>query len=52
MNSAVLTSDGYKILVFKDGSRIRFNNYNDYFYNILMGTMGHQLTGKMSFEDE
>ncbi len=41
MNSANLTSDGYKLLVFKDGQRIRFTNYNDLFYNILMGTMGH-----------
>lgn len=51
MNSANITSDGHKLLVFKDGQRIRFTNYNDLFYNIMMGTMGHQLVGKMSFED-
>jgi hypothetical protein len=51
MNSANLTSDGYKLLQFKDGQKIRFTNYNDYFYNLMMGTMGHQLVGRMNFED-
>ena len=41
MNSANLTSEGQKILKFKDGTTIRYNNFNDLFYNILMGTMGH-----------
>lgn len=41
MNSATLSSEGYKKVVFKDGSEIRVNNTGDLFYNIFMGTMGH-----------
>lgn len=45
MNSANLTSDGQKTVEFKDGQKITFNNTGDNFYNLLMGTMGHQLAG-------
>lgn len=41
MNSANLTSDGYKQIRFHDGQTIRYNNASDCFYNIFMGTMGH-----------
>jgi len=41
MNSATLTSDGHKRVVFKDGQTITYNNPGDYFYNVFMGTMGH-----------
>ena len=43
---------GFKEVVFKDGQRIRFNNTGDYIFNIFMGNMGHQLTGKITFTDE
>jgi len=51
MNSATVISDGHKKVVFHDGQTIKFNNPGDLFYNMLMGTMGHQLTGKMEFHD-
>ena len=41
MNSATLTSDGHKRVIFKDGGEIVYNNTGDLFYNIFMGTMGH-----------
>jgi hypothetical protein len=51
MNSATVTSNGHKLLKFKNGQSIKLNNYNDLIYNIMMGTMGHQLIGKMIYED-
>lgn len=52
MNSANVTSDGHKLLEFKDGNKIKLNNYNDLIYNMMMGTMGHQIIGEMKFEDD
>ena len=51
MNNATLRSEGHKKVVFKDGQTIIYNNPGDYFYNMLMGTMGHQITGKLEFND-
>ena len=52
MQSANLVAQGFKEIIFKDGQRIRFNNTGDYIFNIFMGNMGHQLTGKITFTDE
>ena len=47
-----MASKGYKEVIFKDGQRIRHNHHSDIFYNIMMGTLGHQLTGKLEYVDE
>ena len=52
MQSANLVANGHKEITFKDRGKIRFNNTGDYIFNILMGNMGHQLTGKITFTDE
>jgi hypothetical protein len=52
MQSANLVAQGHKLITFKDGQKIAFNAYSDYLFNIFMGTMGHQLTGKITFTDE
>jgi len=51
MNSGNITTEGHKLIQFKDGQTIKFNNYNDLMYNIMLGTMGHQILGKMVYED-
>jgi hypothetical protein len=50
-NSATLTADGYKRVTFPDGMTIQWNNQGDQFNNIFMGTIGHQVTGKIYFKD-
>ena len=52
MNSATLKAEGFKLIQFKDGQQIRYNNTGDYIFNIFMGSMGHQLTGRIEFHDE
>ncbi len=52
VNSCNLHALGHKEITFKDGQRIRFNNTGDYVFNIIMGAMGHQLTGKVTLTDE
>jgi hypothetical protein len=44
--------EGAKILTFHDGHVIKYNNTGDQFNNLFIGTIGHQLTGKMEFHDE
>lgn len=39
------------MITFKDGQTIIFNNTGDYVFNVFMGNMGHQLTGKVTFTD-
>lgn len=41
LNNATMLTGGHKKVTFKDGQSIVFNNFDDYFYNIFMGTMGH-----------
>lgn len=41
LNSATLDVDGHKIIEFRDGQRIEWNNQGDNFFNIMMGTLGH-----------
>jgi hypothetical protein len=52
MNSATLVSEGHKKVTFHDGHTITYSVPADLFYNVLMGTMGHQVTGKMDFLDK
>ena len=47
-----LKAKGYKEITFKDGQKIRHNYFDDIFYNILMGVLGHQLTGSLEYVDE
>lgn len=51
LNSATLDVDGKKTIIFQDGQRIEWNNQGDQFNNLMMGTIGHQLTGKIEFND-
>lgn len=51
MNSAALIVSGHKTITFMDGSQVTYNSQGDNFNNILMGTMQHQLTGKVEFKD-
>jgi hypothetical protein len=39
-------------VTFKDGQTIRFNHNDDSIYGFIMGTMGHQLIGRVDFEDK
>lgn len=43
---------GFKEVQFKDGGKIRWNLNNDHFSGIFLGTMTHQLNGKVTFTDE
>lgn len=52
MQSVNLLAAGAKVFTFHDGQTIRFNNTGDYLFNLFMGNMGHQLTGKIIFTDE
>ena len=50
LNSATLYVDGHKTVEFADGTKITFNNQGDQFNSLFMGTMVHQLTGKIEFQ--
>lgn len=52
MNSATLVAEGHKKITFHDGHTIVHTMPNDLFYNLFMGTMGHQVQGKLEFKDE
>ena len=52
MQSSTAESRGFKEIVFKDGGKIRWNLNNDRFSGLFMGTMNHQLTGRVTFTDE
>jgi hypothetical protein len=51
VNSCTLYVDGHKTVDFPDGTSITWNNQGDQFNNLFMGTLGHQLTGKIEFKD-
>jgi hypothetical protein len=52
INSAALIADGHKVVTFhRDGGSITWNNQGDQINNIFMGTLGHQLNGKIEFND-
>ena len=41
LNSLTLYVEGHKIIKFKDGTEIIYNNQADYFGNTLIGTLYH-----------
>lgn len=43
---------GFKEIEFTDGTKVRWNQSNDYLSGIFMGTMNHQVSGKVTFTDE
>ena len=51
LNSIHLDVTGHKVIKFKDGSEIIYNNQNDIFGNTLIGTFYHQLIGTITFDD-
>ena len=52
MNSVQLVVVGWKEIVFRDGSTIRWNNPGDMYYHTLIGTMYHHVDGGLVFRDE
>jgi hypothetical protein len=52
LNSIELKVTGQKTIVFpKDGGKITFNNQSDIFNHVFIGTLNHQITGKVEFQD-
>jgi len=43
---------GHKLFTFKDGQKVRFDLTSNLLYNIFVGTIGWQSTGKQTFNDE
>jgi len=52
IQSSNVISHGFKEVTFKDGGKIRWNQNNDNIMGIFIGTMVHQLSGKVTFTDE
>jgi hypothetical protein len=52
LNSITLNVFGGKMISFKDGTRITYNNPGDAFNNTFFGVLCHQITGKIEFKDE
>ena len=52
LNSCTLYVDGRKVVEFPDGTKIEWNNQGDQLNNLFMGTLCHQLTGKIEFHDK
>ena len=51
-NSVRLNVLGGKTVTFPDGTKIYYNNQQDQFNNTFIGTLGHQIAGKVEFTDE
>jgi len=49
INSISLKVDGKKVVEFQDGSKIEWGIPGDQFNSIFIGTIVHQMTGKMEF---
>lgn len=49
MNSGTIIMSGHKKITFLDGTTITYNSQGDQLNNIFMGSMQHQLTGKIEF---
>ena len=52
IQSSSVICHGYKQVEFPDGTKIRWNQNNDLFAGLFIGTMNHHLTGKVTFTDE
>ena len=53
LNSIKLKVTGHKTISFlSDGSSITWNNQSDAFNNTFLGTLNHQIIGKIEFEDK
>lgn len=51
VNSVIVEPKGHKTIRFHDGQTIKFNNPTDLIYNLLMGTLYMQISGKIEFHD-
>eukprot|EP00347_Sterkiella_histriomuscorum_P010094 403338699 len=52
LNSIALNVFGSKVVKFKDGTVIKYNNPCDAFNNTFFGILNHQICGKVEFIDE
>ena len=52
LNSIALTVVGRRHYRFNDGTSVTNTNSGDMFNNIFFGTINHQITGKIEFEDK
>ncbi|CDW86164.1 UNKNOWN [Stylonychia lemnae] len=52
LNSIVLNVYGSKQIIFKDGTKIVYNNQGDAFNNTFFGILNHQINGRIEFKDE
>ena len=52
LNSIKVNVIGNKYIIFKDGTKITWNNMEDQISNTLIGTMSRQVTGKQEYVDE
>ena len=52
MQTSTVKAYGFKEVSFKDGSKIRWNTNDDYLSGTFIGTITHQLTGKVTFTDD
>ena len=52
MTSTTVQCGGHKQITFADGGLIRWNQNNDSISGMFVGTMCHQMTGKITFNDE
>lgn len=52
LNSITLEVVGRRHYRFKDGTKVTNTNSGDLFGNIFFGTINHQITGKIEFEDK
>lgn len=52
LNSIKVNVIGNKYIIFKDGTKITWNNMEDQISNTLIGTMSRQVTGKQEYIDE
>jgi hypothetical protein len=50
-NSVTVNVIGNKYIIFKDGTKITWNNMEDQINNTLWGTMTRQVTGKQEYKD-
>ena len=52
LSASTVNCLGFKEVSFKDGTKVRWNQNNDYLSGIFFGSMNHQLQGKVTFTDE